>query len=440
MSLTISKKVLWVSLLFGFIWCNYFNQAMLFAVGGSVVMLIELAIIFLIWASPNDRTDYIEIRHNYRNLMGAMLAFFGVYIIVFILGADGTSKVSVPFINVTIPKQIYNAFFTCLFLFGMTISIVKMNAKQRHQVSNVLLFILFTVALFNIIAVVKNPNLTKSETYDEEGSVFTLGYSFAYVLAVLFPILVSRYRQKGSKKLLWLSMLVVFVLSIYLAGYFIAITAIILSLLVQWMLSIKKRAVMYLCLGITLCAVFYLTFTDTLQGLLLWLADQSDVDIISRRLREIVEYMNMGMSSVGSDKTTYRFFLYQDTWNHFLDHPILGNYIFGILDGSYDHATLLDLLSCGGVVLGGLFIFFLSRGYKLGCCCLSRLESQRTLLSCYVTYIYLTLINSVLSYRLLGILFVVAPLLLAEGETREEVVDGENTTGSSLRFMGRRRR
>lgn len=432
MSLTISKMVFWVSMLCGFIWCNYFNQAILFAVGGSVVLLIELVMILLIWAAPNSRADHMEIRTRYRNLMSSMIAFFCIYIIVFIFGADAMPKINVPLIGLIVPKQVYNAVFDCLFLWGITLGIVKMNAKQRHQVTNVLFLILFTVALFNIVAVVRDPNMIKREAYDEEGSVFTLGYSFAYVLSLLFPIFITRYRQMGSKKLLGLVMIAVFALSIYLSGFFIAITAIAISLLVQGMLSIKRRAVMYLCLGVVLCAVLYLTFTNTLRELLLWLADQSNIALISGRLREIVEYLDFGMSVAGQGKTTYRFFIYQDTWNHFLNHPILGNYIFGILNGSYDHATLLDLLSCGGLILGGLFIFFLSKGYQFASCGLSRVESKHALLSSYVTYIYLTLINSVLSYRLLGILFVVAPLLLAEGENNKEGAGDGNTAGSSL--------
>ena len=432
MSITINKQVLWVSLLFLFIWCNYFSQAMLFIAGGSVIMLIEFVIILLIWAAPNYRTDHIEINTHCLKLMSSMIAFFGVYIIVFFFGADGVAKVTIPLIGLTVPKQVYNAVFIVLFLWGMTIGFVKMNEKQRHQVTSVLLLILFTGALFNIVAVMRDQNLIKQEVYYEEGSVFTLGYSYTYVLAILFPILITRYRQRGSKKLFWITMIVVFALSIYLSGYFIAITAIIISLLVQKMLSIKKRAVMYLCLVAVLCAALYLTFTNALQELLLWLADQSDIDLISGRLSEIAEYLDYGMAAAVQGKTTYRFFIYLDTWNHFLNHPILGNYIFGILNVSYDHATLLDLLSCGGVILGGLFIFFLSRGFRFGCCGLAKQESKSGLLSCYITYIYLALVNSVLSYRLLGILFVVAPLLLVEGENQREVAVDGNTNCSSL--------
>ena len=441
MKLKIDRLVLWYSLLVGFVWCNYFNQAILKIVGGTIVTVVELVLVLLIFGEKNCSIgdDYHETRYCYQKLMFSMIAFFCVYIIVYILGADAVSKVSIPLFNVGIPKQIYNGIFDVIFLFGLVLGPTKMNKQQRHQVVNVFMLFVSTVALLNIAAVLINPDLVKRESYSEDGSVFTLGYSFAYVLAILFPILLYRFQEKNSKKLFWLSLMVIYAVSVYLSGYFIAITVIVVSMLVQKILSIKNRAAMYVLLSVVLILSLNLMMSNAFQEILLWLAEQSRIDVISGRLREIVEYMDKGMSTAVVGKTTYRFYIYQDTWRHFIRHPVFGNYIVGVLDCSYDHATLLDMLSTGGAVLGGLFINFLSKGYRFAGSFLRGVKARRTLLSCYVAYIYLTIVNSVLTYRLLGILFAIAPLLLADGEYDKEVTNHENTVDPSLRFVGRRR-
>lgn len=416
MSLKIKTSVLYISVLFGFIWCNYFNQAMLFGVGGSIVMIVELTLILLIWSAPRVGIITRIKRRAYSNLLISMVLFFVLYIIVFAFGADANSKVTVPFIDITVPKQIYDAIFNLLFLLAIIMSAYKTNEYEKRQILNVFIFYITTVAAFSIIGVIQNPELIKSETYSEEGSVFTLGYSFAYVLAILFPIALFRFRQNKSKKWFWMLLMTLIVIAVYYSGYFIALTVIIIALLAQWILSIKNRAVMCLVLVIMLTIFLFLTFSNTLQDFLLWLAEKTTIEVFSGRLREIVDYMNNGMSTAEIGRTTYRFFIYKDTWDHFLQSPIWGNYIIGVFDGSYDHATMLDLLSCGGIILGGTFLLFLKKGYQFGCSYLENIESRRALLSCYVAYLYLALTNSVLSYRLLGILFTIAPLLLAEGE------------------------
>lgn len=323
MSLKIKISVLYISVLFGFIWCNYFNQTMLFAVGGSIVMLIELTLGLLIWAAPRTGIITQVMRRRYSNLLISMVVFFALYIIVFAFGAGANSKVTVPFIDITVPKQIYDAIFNLFFLFFIIMSVYKTNEYEQRQILNVFIFYITTVAAFSIIVVAQNPDLIKSETYSEEGSVFTLGYSFAYVLAILFPIFLFRLCQNKSKKWFWMLLMALSVVAVYYAGYFIALTAIIIALLSQRILSIKNRAVMWLVLVTMLAGFLFLTFSNTLQNLLLWLAEKTTIELFSGRLREIVDYMNNGMSTAEIGRTTYRFFIYKDTWDHFLQSLFL---------------------------------------------------------------------------------------------------------------------
>ena len=429
MTLRFTKLTLWTTVLAAFIWCNYFNQSMLFALGGTIVIAIEIFVALMIWSTPTHAIITWERYSSYKNLAITVLLFYALYIVVFAFGSPGVSQVTVPFLNVKIPKQIYNAIFDVIFVSTILTAFIKMDQYEVRRFYKVIIIIIFTVALFNLIVVLLDPSLTKVEAYNEEGTVFTLGYSMAYVLALLFPVLLSCFMQKKKNRLYVLSILLIVVFSVYLSGYFIAVTAILLSLIVRWILSIRNKGLRYLILLATLALLIVLFAFGYAKVALLWMAERTDIAFFKGRLLEIVDFMNEGMSQAVVGKTTYRFYIYKDTWEHFLASPIFGNYIIGVFDGSYDHATFLDLLSCGGIILGGAFILMLKYGYRFGLTRLQKSESKQSLLTCYITYFYLTLFNSCLSYKLLGLLFVIAPLMLSVWEQEGSY---ENTDCTSL--------
>lgn len=420
MSWQVKKISIYLLGLFAFIWCNYIDQALLFKFGGTIVTLVELVLILLIWGLPVSEDISQETWYAHRSLMSVLIIFFIISGIVYMLGYSACSKVTLPFIGVEVPKQIYNGIFNLIFLLGLLKLSIALEYQDRKSAVNIYTFFIVTVALFNIIGVIHNPDLVKKEAASEDGTIFVLGYAFAYVLALSIPLFAHYIKKSQSGKWKWLTFSVLLTVSIYYAGYFIAITAVIVALLVQRILAVKNKVLMGLLAGVLLGVVVYMTLTNGTQEFLIWLANKTNIDVIRGRLNEIVDYMNNGMSVAVEGKTTYRFYIYQDTWKHFLAHPIVGNYIWDIFDGSYDHATLLDLLSNGGIILGGLFLLVLWKGYQFGCTMLSAVESRRTLLACYITYIYLALFNSVLTYRLMGILFVVAPLFLKRSEECNE--------------------
>lgn len=401
------------------IWCGFANQALLFAAGAAVSGAIDFGICAYLYI--NARRNSRDRRKNTEtfNLLIIFWAFSIIYMLIMALGRDSLPQMT--FLGmIPMPKQIGNALFMLIYLTGLILSVRNLAEDERRLVSNFTIAVLFVVALANLITVIINPELAKNEAYNEGTSLFTLGYSGSYPLVIIVPVLL--YKLGTTKHKVTFGIIFACNLaSVFLGGYFIAILGAIVALLVYWILSIKNKIVVIVLGLFIVVSPLVLLFSGALEDAMLYLADNIPIDVISTRCTDIAEYLS-GNTDVGKDDTTFRIFIYKDTFNNFLKHPILGNYIFGNYDCQWDHATILDLLSIGGVWLCGLFFVFIAYGYKFACSFIRDERAKRALLAAIVAYLFIATVNSVLSYKTLGVLFVVAPIIMG-GERKNENFD-----------------
>ena len=406
-----------VCILFVKIWCGFLNQSVLFALGGATSGIIDLFLLgYVFLNSKRMKCDLDKSSAQYKFLL-AFLFFAIVYSLLFVIGGEAVSSVSF-FGLFPIPKMIYNMISAVIYLCPLLYVVNNIDYKERQILSNLVFIIFFSVALVNLIATIINPELVKNEAYNEDTSLFTLGYSGSYNLMLFTPILLYKL-SLTKRKFLFVGFIICNLISVFYGGYFIAILGTFISLLMYGILNIRNKLLVWLFGFILVISTVLLIISGTLEDIMWYLADNINIEVISGRCRDIAKYLS-GDTGVTTADTTFRFFIYQDTFSHFLDHPILGNYIFGVYDCMWDHSTILDLLSVGGIMLGGLFVAFIVFGYRFACTFMKNERAKRALLASLIAYLFVAMINSVLSYKLFGILFVVAPIVMGGTEKNED--------------------
>lgn len=418
-----TEYLLLVCILFLKVWCGFINQAVLFAVGGVISGVVDFAICIYIFT--NTKRVFKETnRENKLNTFLLVFFFFAmIYCLIFSIGYEYLPRVSVLGLF-AFPKQIYNMAFAVVYLSTLVLAVNNLHENERKIVSKVLLIIFSMVAFANLVAVMINPSLVKNDAYNEGASIFTLGYTGSYNLMLITPIILYKLGE-SKKKLLYAMIIVCNLASIFYGGYFIAILGTIVALLMYWILSIRNKFFVVFFGVILVGSIVSLIMSGALESIMWYLSDTIEIDVISGRCRDIARYLS-GRTNVNEGDTTFRIYIYQDTFEEFLNHPIIGNYAFGNFDCQWDHSTLLDLLSVGGIFLGGLFLTVVIMGYRFASSFMKSERAKRTLLAAVVSYLFVALINSAITYSYLGILFSVAPIVMG-GES-----ENENTDSSSL--------
>lgn len=406
-----------VCLLLFKVWCGFANQALLFAAGAGVSGIIDFALCgYLVLNARRINKDRNKNRVTY-NFLIVMFVFFVIYMLFMALGRDSLPPTT--FLGVLpLPKQISNTLFLLIYMGSMITCVKNLSEEERRFVSGFLVAIFFAVTLANLITVIINPELAKNESYNEGTSLFTLGYSGSYPVAILTPILLYLFGESKNKRLFGF-IVACHLVSIFYGGYFIAGFATLFVLLVYAILAIKNKIVLIVLMILLAASGAGLFFSGALEELMRYLAETVEIDVFSDRFSDIATYLG-GDTDVTSGDTTIRIKIYQETFNHFLNHPIFGNFIFGIYNAQRDHATILDLLAIGGVFLGGLFCAFMAFGYKFVAAFLKNEKAKRAFVAAMAEYLFIAMINPVLLYKPLGVLFVVAPIMLG-GETKGEV-------------------
>lgn len=389
--------------------CNYIFQFVLNTMGGIISWAIIFVAAFIVLFSRN-KTSY-----RYASYFGVnRILFYILYFVVFSMGA--TSLPTVLFLGISVPKQIYGLIFFIIMVECIMRIVSNTTEKEKDNCKKLLLFIFITVALGNIVVVLLNPSLAKAEA--AEGGIFVLGYGMSYTLALLMPTCIYKIEEHNNQSKIYMILMVLCILSVFLASYFIAITAILFSILTY--IVVKKKNILFtLLLSVLAIALIVTISSGQITSILYNLAGHVSNYQLQERLLQIARFNETGLGHVTNADTTYRFVLYSNTWNNFFKHPLLGNFVFGNFDCFYDHATFLDMLSTGGILLGGLYMLFLRNNFRLSATHLNDTKAKSALLATYLTYFYLAVFNSVFSYSLIGLLTVL-PVLLRKGPGYED--------------------
>lgn len=418
----VSVVYLMLSFLLMNVWCGFFNHILLQFFGGVLVTFLDMAICFYLFVVCQTKTKDKLIISRKKDFVLSWVIFSVLYIFIYLLGWGELPVSSFAGLFV-LPKQVYTMLFTAIYILAFSVVPQKIGEKEKKSLFSLLIIIFFAIGIANIIAVIRDPSLSKAESYTENASIFTLGYSLSYVLALMMPIFLHLSTTRKNKWV-YITLIIVSFVSLYYSAYFLALIAAILSAILFFVFKMKNKALSKFVFVLVVGVFVLIVSTGMLQDIMLFLADNISIDFISERCREIAEFAAGGMDEAVVGKTTYRFFIYKDTLTNFFKHPIFGNFIFGNYDCFYDHATVLDILSCGGLLLFIPFIIMLKKGYQYVCAFVDE-NAKKSVSVLFLTYLFIACFNPIMSQMHFGILFMIAPILLG-GTIKNENIDSSS--------------
>ncbi len=214
-------------------------------------------------------------------------------------------------------------------------------------------------SVYSIYRLRENPLLSRwmAAGLDIPNPEGIISYSVVYGLVILAPI--CFYRLLHCKKrymLYWLLLVVLFMITLLLAQFTIAIVFVCIGIVfvAVWEMLSKKKGLYYI-IGIISCIFMLLLSLDKIVSLNIFPEE------INVRLQEIYNLLN-GNSGDSSDLMA-RLRLYTQSIkaisaNYFLGAAFIGN---GAVGG---HSELLDMIGQYGIIYFGFFFWFLVNYYQ----------------------------------------------------------------------------
>lgn len=267
-----------------------------------------------------------------------------------------------------------------LFIFPVLCTFYFFEREQYGYLSKIAYFMLVIMgitAITTYFGLINHPEISRILATGQDNEAITEsingnigGFAFVYCFALSAPLYIWGIRNKVKSRFLKLvfNLVVIcfsFMLLIkaqYTLGLLLWIIAIIFSLLVKkislFKLLVINGAILFVFLG----------FSTEISQIFLHLADAVDSDIISQRFVEISMAIE-GQTSSTSDMAM-RIEVYSKSIEAFLEHPILGGWLYNGTEGG--HSFVLDLLAKGGIIFGGFILvllimltrFYLKSGMK----------------------------------------------------------------------------
>lgn len=292
--------------------------------------------------------------------------------------------------------------------------ILQKKDKRFNQKLDYIIIISFVInAILTLKVLYTNPLAAKILATGEGGSEYLLkgasGFNVLYSSVLFVPclfFLISEF--KGIRKFLYISVLILILVYIYMCGYVTAILATILSISIYLFLNSNKIIKVFLVIPI----IFIFTFIinrDIIYDFFIYFSNIINIDQISIRFHDIANMIKYGDTSADS---LMRLDLYMNSIRAFKISPILGVFY---IDPNYSlsgHSTILDIL--GGTGLFGFipFIITIIYSYKNSIKNLEKKKYKNCIISCYVTFIFISLLNPQLaSPNVLIILMIAIPII-----------------------------
>ena len=251
-----------------------------------------------------------------------------------------------------------------LFFFPVLCTFYFYKKEQYGYLSKIAYFMLIIMGITSIttyFGLINHPEIARIlATGQDSGAIMESinrnigGFHFIYCFALAAPLYIWGINNKFKNRFLkfFLNLLVicfafmVLIKAQYTLGLLLWCIAIIFSLL------IKKISFFKLLIVNCVILFAFFSFSTEISRLFLHLAEAVNSDIISQRFVEISTAI-VGQTSSTSD-VALRTEVYIKSFNAFLQHPIIGGWLYNGMNGG--HSFILDLLARGGIVFGGFIL------------------------------------------------------------------------------------
>lgn len=252
---------------------------------------------------------------------------------------------------------------TLLFLLPVIIGYYfsKDNTRIKPSYSIMVILCVIITMITTVIGCIRNPSaariLATVSSQDSESYIYDMqnigGYSFVYIVVLLYPILILSYKVKRIKLPTAIVLAALMLITIVYTEYTTALLLFtITSILFFTKSNLSSRGTVIIAISALL---FLLIFSGFIADFLRWLGNIIGSEAISMRLDALAG----GRSGLEQSEDN-RLELYQMSINHFLNHPIFGT-LFESYKVNGGHSFVLDNLASFGL-LGGVLMFLMYKG------------------------------------------------------------------------------
>lgn len=309
-------------------------------------------------------------------------------------------------------------------LFLITLGFILYTALYYRETGGIILdklakvlYFLLVIGLFLSIRALENdPYIIRSLANGRSGATMTwstygvLDYSMIYVLAIIFPIFISKHKitQKNKFLNIFVSILVIYV--VYQSNLTTALFVLILGILLTLVFRANNALRFVLLIPIIFLTSLILN-RNIIYQLLINLADYINNPRLSAKFVDMAISI-MNDEAVGT--VDARFERYTLSWESFMDSPFIGMAFITskgtpIIGG---HATGIDILGMVGLLGFIPFIAYIYFSYKI-----ARKEWKNTpyynaILICFINVILIIFSKKVLSsYAIFLAISLIIPVL-----------------------------
>lgn len=226
--------------------------------------------------------------------------------------------------------------------------------------TKMLLIIIILTMITTIFGCIRNPNaareLASAVSSDAKSFSFDMqnigGYEFVYIMVLLYPLIILAYKTRRIRLFPTIALAALVFATILFTEYTIALLLFaVSSCLFFTKRDLSVRGIVIISIS---ALVFALLFSNVIVDILNWFSRVIDSETVSARLSALSGGKE-GMAA--SDDNRWE--LYQLSINSFLEHPILGSFVFRKASGG-GHSCILDSLSQFGL-FGGVLLFYMYR-------------------------------------------------------------------------------
>lgn len=210
--------------------------------------------------------------------------------------------------------------------------------------------------------------------------------AFIYTLVLMLPILVYTIRFSIINRIISISCLLLFIVTVYTSQYATALLFLFIGIL-PFVLHKKFKATTILLLGA--CAVIVFLFSkDTLAGLFTYLSSAFQSEILSDRFQSLADLIQGGVNRTDGDIAARQDF-YKASFDAFLQSPLWGT---GKSVGG-GHSYVLDVLANYGLIGLGAVILMYRKIYTLFYSTWKRTDSYGYIYLIFIMSICLAILN-----------------------------------------------
>lgn len=374
-----------------FSWWGIVGNVISIRLGGVVYFLISLGVMLL-----SFYPGIVVIPNENRSLYRAVLIFiifavlYAILSVAFLKTAHNTTL-----LGIVIPVYTYNIIVNFPVWVANGILIARSISDDKKWMCKVIFWTTIYNIVITMLALYADPNYVRNSSagiIDSSVSVYkiygAMGYELSYSIAILVPMFFLMGKEYDKRWYLLSFLGTFFVIK---SGFFIAIVAMSLNIILSISMSIKRNYIRYMLIGAVIIAGIYLAINQTIIGtILLRISSSMEIGDLQRRIYQVGSMLSFRDYTGDS---LVRFELYERSIKGIIQSPVIGNLIFNSSFQLSDHSTILDTWAGYGILPTVMFIYSIIKMAEYSKKKTNSITGSNVVMSGYIVLIFIGLFN-----------------------------------------------